>query len=181
MFACFIYHFLSCSKHCLMTKVLQVNVETFGSTKIVYHAHYMQKEIVTCKITWFPLQETAYVWLWAPVIHSRHCVTQFQKLKGTFQDVVQEYMAMFQQMMWLLLPVVQGRSSLDTLPYRLCGLKPTVLLLVRALLQVKKKVDLEQKWCHGHKQQTQRQCSQCGVDDRASNTDATKRSASSHV
>lgn len=157
-----------------MTKLLQMTVETLGSTKVVYHAHYSNKEIATCKVTWFPLQETAHVWFLAPAVNNRHCVTLFQKMRGSFQEVVHEFMVTFQQIMWLLVPVLQGSGSIDMLPYRLVGLSPTVVTLVRALIKLKKSVDFQKK--HGFKHPAK-----CGVDDGASNSDAAQRGAATHV
>jgi hypothetical protein len=129
-----------------MTKVLKVNVETQGSTKVVYHSCLQNIEVATCKLTWFPLQKTVHVWCRVPFIHSRHSVTLFQKFQGTFQELVQQYLGLFQQITWVLVPVMQGKSSLDMLPYRLEKLTPGLAALVRALLVLKKSDGTERKY-----------------------------------
>lgn len=132
-----------------MAKVLQITVETYETSKLVLRAHWKQAEVAVCKLTWFPLQETAHVWLVIPALHNRHAVTAFQKFKGSFEDLKQAYMTMFQQIMWLLVPVLNGSSSVEMMLYRLKGLNPSVSSLVRALLLLKQKsVATSSK--HGH-------------------------------
>lgn len=157
-----------------MAKVLQMSVETMGTTKVIYHAHLQHVEVSTCKLTWFPLQQTAHIWFASPALHRKHCVTMFQKFKGSFQELVQEYMAMFQQIMWLLVPVIQGRSSLDMLPFKLKGLTPCVAALVRALVILKKSVDFEKNGdskCSGASSSNVF----CRVDDRATDPEPAHR------
>jgi hypothetical protein len=165
-----------------MSKVLQINLNTHGTTKVVITAQWKQAEVAVCKLTWFPLQETAHVWLSVPALHDRHAVTSFQKFKGTFQDLVHAYMSMFQQIMWLLVPVLQGASSVDMLLFRLKGLNPAVSALVRALVMLKKKsMEASSKPSHDHSTKdtpssSQKRNSGHRVDDGASNPDVAHRS-----
>ena len=158
-----------------------------GSTKVIYHAHLQHVRVSTCKLTWFPLQETAHVWFEAPAIHRRHSVTMFQKFKGiTFEELGQQYMSIFQQIMWLLVPVIQGKSSFEMLPFQLKGLTPSVAALVRALILLKKSVAPEKSAAHkkhGYNKHSQSECSNvnCRMDDCATDQDAAYRSSAALV
>lgn len=154
-----------------MSNVLTIKLETFGTTKLVLRAHWRQVEIATCKLTWFSLQETVHVWLVVPVLHSKHAVTSFQKFNGSFQELQQLFTAGFRDIMWLLVPVLQGKSTIDVLPYRLHECHSKVSALVRCLLALKKSVDLSSKTHGARSRYSSRNSSvgQCRVDDSVPN------------
>jgi hypothetical protein len=163
-----------------MAKVLQISVETHGAHKVVLSSKLKQAEVVTCKLTWFPQQETAHVWLAMPLLYNRHAVTTFQKFKGGFEDLVHAYTTTFQQITWFLVPVVDGSSSLDMVLYKLKGLDPTTRALVRALLSLKKSVDIHTK--HGHRGcSPQKRNSGYRVDDGATNPEVAHGSQTAPV
>jgi hypothetical protein len=111
----------------------------------------------------------------------------FQKFKGiTFEELGQQYMSIFQQIMWLLVPVIQGKSSFEMLPFQLKGLTPSVAALVRALILLKKSVAPEKSAAHkkhGYNKHSQSECSNvnCRMDDCATDQDAAYRSSAALV
>jgi hypothetical protein len=125
-----------------MAKLLTFVVETYGTTKVTLDAKLNQSvEVAKCNLTWFPLQQTVHVWFAMPALYNKHGVATFQKFKGTLEQLVDYYMNLFQQMVWLLLPVLEKRSSLDMILFQLKGLHPCVSALVRCFVNLKKNID----------------------------------------
>lgn len=128
-----------------MAKVLKIECKTYGSTKVVLRAEWKLVKIATCKLTWFPLQQTVHVWLKTYPVnqHQLRGVARFQKFEGYFQDLVNQYLASFRDVMWELVPVLQGKSSLNMLSCRLNKVNNVVGTLVHCLLTQKtKSVDI---------------------------------------
>ena len=128
-----------------MAKVLKIECKTYGSTKVVLRAEWKLVKIATCKLTWFPLQQTVHVWLKTYPVnqHQLRGVARFQKFEGCFQDLVNQYLSSFRDVMWELILVLQGKLSANMLPYRFNKVNSHVEALVHCLLtQITKSVDM---------------------------------------
>ena len=147
--------------------LLKCSLETCQDHKLVIEATLKNVLVAQCKVTWFPRQETAHVWFAAPGVHKNHGVTTFQKFQGSFEKLTQHYFDMFQQIVWLLVPVIKGSSSIEMLPYKLEHVHKDVTALVRCLVQVKKNI-LE------YKKNEKTSYSRHRMDDGGSNTAAAK-------
>ena len=115
--------------------------EVRGDHKVVLSAVGQPKtHLAFCSLTWFPLQETVHVFFALPALHSRHGVTTFQKFKGSFEDLICSYSALFQEVVWIVVPFVNGKSGVEMMYHKLKGTHPSVSALVRCLVQLKKNV-----------------------------------------
>jgi len=127
-----------------MARLLTVLTEVKGS-KVVLHAQLKNDDVAKCVLTWFAHQQTAHVWLSVPALYHGHGVTTFQKFNGTLQELQDHFSKLFHELVMLLLPVMQGRSGVDMLVYKLQGVHPHVSALVRCLIALKKNVHVNKK------------------------------------
>jgi len=132
--------------------MLVCTIDTVLDQKAEFKATWKGKEVAYCCITWFEAQNTVHVWFSAPSVHSKHAVTTFQKFqKGShFDEVYNHYFELFQQLVCLLMPVVQGHCSLEMLPFRWHSdrVHPCVAAILKCLVQVKKNVQRGGKTKH---------------------------------
>lgn len=135
-----------------MAKLLTFSTEVNG-VKVVLSAQMQNVVIAKCVLTWFAAQQTAHVWFAAPALHSNHGVTTFQKFSGTFLELQAHYSDLFHQLVWLMLPVVQGQSGVEMLLYKLQGVHSHVSALVRCLVALKKNMH-QVKSSHDQKKDT---------------------------
>jgi hypothetical protein len=129
-----------------MASLLKFSIETHGTSKLVFQAHLKTVQVACCKITWFPIQNTAHVWFAAPCVYKTHGVTSFQKFEGSLQELTEYYTHLFNQMVWLFVPILQNRATLDMLLFQLKGVDSRVAALVRCLVFVKNNIPVNKKY-----------------------------------
>ena len=131
--------------------MLVCTADTVLDQKAEFKATWKDKEVAQCCITWFQAQRTVHVWFAAPGVYNKHAVTTFQKYDGQFEEVRDHFFRLFQEIVYILMPVIQGRVTLDMVMYQnIDSLHPCVAAILRCLIQVKKKVKLGVKkndWC----------------------------------
>lgn len=151
-----------------MASIVTVETQTVGQSRVEFAAALKHQQLAVCKITWFPLQKTAHVWFAAPAVYNKHAITSFQRFTGeTFQELIDTYLRLFYQIVWLFVPVLQKKRSLDMLPYLLDDLDEKVVALVKCLVSVKNNVLANSK--HGQSPWKKRICGRHRVDDSGSN------------
>ena len=123
-----------------MASVLSFQFENYNDTKFVLRAIWKGSELACCKLTVFALQKTVHVWLAIPLFYDKHGVTSFQKFDGTIPEIAEVYSSLFRELVWLLVPVCQKKTSLETAAQKCIRVHPVVATLVRALIVAKKNV-----------------------------------------
>lgn len=152
-----------------MASVLSFQFENYNDTKFVLRAIWKGSELACCKLTVFALQKTVHVWLAIPLFYDKHGVTSFQKFDGTIPEIAEVYSSLFRELVWLLVPVCQKKTSLEMAAQKCVRVHPVVATLVRALIVAKKNVTNNKNHAKGNAQEntdgsgSHSDSSSCGV------------------